>query len=137
MEYQKIINFRDNTPNQLSKFRTKSWIEIIDQSRGVYNVNSDIRFRTTLLKSILCDYSYPQILFKGRITITGDGADAAARQADERDKEIIFKTCAPFINCKSEINNTELDNAKDIIIVMPMYNLIEYSDNYSKTPGSL
>ena len=71
---------------------------------------------------------------KGRITITGAGADAAARQADERDKGLIFKNFAPFINCKTEINNTEIDNAKDIDIVMPMYNLIEY---YSKTSGSL
>ena len=57
MEYQKIINLLENTPNQLSKFRIKNWIEINDQSRGVYNTNSDIRFKTTMLKSILCDYS--------------------------------------------------------------------------------
>ena len=137
MEYQKIINLLDNTPNQLSKFRTKNWIEINDQSRGVYNTNSDIRFKTTMLKSSLCDYSDAYILVKGTITITGAGADAAARQADERDKGVIFKNCAPFINCKTEINNTEIDNAKDIDILMPMYNLIEYSDNYWKTSGSL
>ena len=77
MEYQKIINLLDNTPNQLSKFRTKNWIEINDQSRGVYDVNSDIRFKTTMLKSSLCDYSDAYILVKGRITITGAGADAA------------------------------------------------------------
>ena len=71
------------------------------------------------------------------IAITGTGADAGARQADERDKGIIFKNCAPFINCKSEINNTKIDNAKEIDIVMPMYNLIEYSDKYWKTFGSL
>ena len=67
----------DNTPNQLSEFRTKNWIEINDQSRGVYDVNSDIRFKTTMLKSSLCDYSDGYILVKGRITITGAGADAA------------------------------------------------------------
>ena len=78
-----------------------------------------------------------QFPVKGRIANTGAGADAAARQVDERDKGVIFKNCAPFINCKTEINNTEIDNAKDIDIVMPMYNLIEYSDNYSKTFGSL
>ena len=61
----------------------------------------------------------------------------AARQTYERSKGVIFKYCVPFINCKSEINNTEIDNAKDIGIVMPMYNLIEYSDIYSKTSGSL
>ena len=137
MEYQKIIHLLDNTSNQLSKFRTKNWIEINDQSRGVYNTNSDIRFKTTMLKSSLCDYSDAYILVKGTITITGAGADAAARQADERDKGVIFKNCAPFINCKSEINNTEIDNAKHIDIVMPMYNLIEYSDNYSKTTVNL
>ena len=137
MEYQKIINLLDNTPNQLSKFRTKNWTEINDQSRGVYNTNSDIRFKTTMLKSSLCDYSDAYILVKGTITITGAGADAAARQADERDKGVIFKNCAPFINCKTEINNTEIDNAKDIDIVMPMYDLIEYSDNYSKTSRNL
>ena len=74
---------------------------------------------------------------KGTITSTGAGDDAAARQADERDKGVVFKNCAPFTNCISEINNTQVDNAKDIDIVMPMYNLIEYSDNYAKTSGSL
>ena len=90
-----------------------------------------------MLKSSLCDYSDAYILVKGTLTITGIGADAAARQADERDKGVPFKNCAPFTNCISEINNTQVDNAKDIDIVMPMYNLIEYSDNYAKTTGSL
>ena len=61
----------------------------------------------------------------------------AAKRADEGNKSVIFKHCVPFTNWKSEINNTELDNAKDIDVVMPMYNLIEYSDNYSRTSGSL
>ena len=130
MEYQKMINLLDNTSNQLSKFRTKNWIEINDQSRGVYNTNSDIRFKTTMLKSSLYYYSDAYILVKGTITITGAGDDAAARQADERIKGVVSKNFAPFINCKSEINNTERDNAKDIDTVMPMYNLIEYSDSY-------
>ena len=90
-----------------------------------------------MLKSSLCDNSDAYILVKGTITITGAGADAAARQADERDKGVAFKNCAPFTNCISEINNTQVDNAKDIDIVMPMYNLIEYSDNYAKTTRSL
>ena len=77
------------------------------------------------------------MIVKGTITINGRGADAAARQADERDKGVSFKNWVPFINCISEINNTQVDNAKDIDIVMPMYNLIEYSDNYAKTSGSL
>ena len=90
-----------------------------------------------MLRSSLCDYGDAYILVKGKITITGAGADAAARQADERDKGVIFKNCAPFTNCISKINNTQVDNAKDIDIVMPMYNLIEYSDNYSERSGSL
>ena len=101
------------------------------------NTNNDIIFKTTKLKSSLRDYSDAYMLVKGTITITRAGADAAARQADERNTGVIFKNCAPFVNCKSEINNTEIDNAKDIDIVMPMYNLIEYSDSYSKTSGSL
>ena len=100
MEYQKIINFLDNTLNQLSKFVTKNWIEISDQPRRVYNVNSDVRFKTTMLKSSLCNYSNAYILVKRRITFTGAGANAAARQADEKDKRVIFKNCAAFINCE-------------------------------------
>ena len=84
-----------------------------------------------MLKFSLCDYSDTHILVKETITITGAGAVAAARQADERNKGKNFKNCAPFINCKGEINNTEIDHVKDIDIVTPMYNLIEYSDNYS------
>ena len=123
----------DNTPNQLSKFRTKNWIEINYRSRGVYNVNRDIRFKTIMLKSSLCNYNDAYIVVKGGITITGDAGPAAgrtkaqllaARQADKRDKGVISKNCAPFINCKTEINNTEIDNAKDIDIVTPMYKLI-------------
>ena len=137
MEYQKISNWIDDTSNQPSKFRTKNWVEINDESRGAYNVNSKIKFKTTMLKSSLCDCSDECILVKGKITINGREADDAARQADERDKGVAFKNCAPFINCISEINNTLVDNAKDIDIVIPMYNLIDYSGNYAKTTGSL
>ena len=122
MEYQKIINLLDNTSNQPPKSRIKNWTEIKDQSRGTYNTNSDIRFKTTMLKSSLCDYSDAYTLVKGRITITGAGENAAARQVDEENKGVIFENCAPFINCKSEINNIEIDNTKDIDIVMLMYN---------------
>ena len=137
MEYKKIANLIDDTSNQPSKFRTRNWVETNDESRGVYNVKSQIKFKTTMLKTSLCDYNDAYILVKGTITIAGEGADAAARHADERDKGVVFKNCAPFINCISEINNTQLDNARDIDIVMPMYNLIEYSDNHPKTSGSL
>ena len=136
MEYQKIANLSESTWDNLSKFSTRNWVEINDESRENY-ANSDIRFKTTMLRSNLCDYADSYILVKGTITITGEGADATAERADERDKGVIFKNCAPFTKCISRINNTEIDNAKDIDIVMPMYNLIEYSDNYSKTSGIL
>ena len=135
MEYQKIANLIDDASNQPSKFRTRNWIEINDESRRAYNVNSQIKFKTTMLKSSLCDYNDAYILVKGTITINNTAAQGAA--ANNSNKKVIFKNCAPFTNCISEINNTQIDNAKDIDIVMPMYNLIEYSDNYAKTTGSL
>ena len=134
MEYQKIANLIDGASNQPSKFRTKNCVEINDESRGTYNVNSQVKFKTTMLKSSLCD---AYILVKGKITITEAGDDAAAIQGDGRDEGVAFKNCAPFTNCITEINNTQVDNAKDIDIIMPMYNLIEYRDNYAKTSGSL
>ena len=85
MEYQKIANLIESTSDNLSKFRTRNWVEINDESRGNY-ANSDIRFKTTILRSNLCDYADSYILVKGRITITGAGNDAVARQADEKDK---------------------------------------------------
>ena len=106
MEYQKIANLIDDASNQPSKFRKKNWVEINDQSRETYNVNSQIKFKTAMLKSCLCDYSDAYIFVKRKITITGRGAGAAARQADEKDKGVAFKNCAPFTNCISEINNT-------------------------------
>ena len=137
MEYQKIANLIDDTSNKPSKSRTKNLVEINDESRGTCNVNSQIKFKTTMLKPSLCDYSDTYILVKGTITINGRGDNALARQADERNKGVAFKNCAPLTNCISEINNTQVDNANNIDIVMPMYNLIEYSDNYAKTSGSL
>ena len=91
----------------------------LEESRGAYNVGSSIKFKTTMLKSSLCDYSDAYILVKGKITITGAGADAAARQTDERNKGVAFKNCAPFTTCKSNINNVEIDNCQDIDTVMP------------------
>ena len=135
MEYQKIANLLDDTSNQPSKFRTRNWVEINDESRGAYNVNSQIKFKTTMLKSSLCDYSDAYILVKGTISVNNTAAQGAA--ANNTNKKVISKNCAPFTNCISEINNMQIDNAKDIDIVMPMYNLIEYSDNYAKTTGSL
>ena len=117
MEYQKIANLLESTSDNPSKFRTRNWVEV--------------------LRSNLCDYADSYLLVKGTTTITGAGDNAGERQADERDKGVTFKNCTPFTKCISRINNTDIDNANDIDIVMPMYNLTEYSDNYSKTSGSL
>ena len=124
----------ESTSDNTSKFRTRNWIEIIDES---IHANSDIRFNTIMLRSNLCDYADSYILVKGTITITGAGDNAGERQADEGDKGVTFKNCAPFTKCISRINNTDIDNAHDNDIVMPVYNLIEYSNNYSKTSASL
>ena len=86
MEYQKIANLIDGASDHPSKFRTKNWVEISDESRETYNVNSQIKFKTTMLRFGLVDYSDAYIFVKGKITITGARNDAAARQADERDK---------------------------------------------------
>ena len=90
-----------------------------------------------MLKSSLCDYSDAYILVKGTITVVGVGAAAGPRQSGRNDKQVIIKNCIPFTDCISEISNTQLDNAKDLVVVMPMYDLIEYSDSHSKTSGSL
>ena len=106
MEYQKIANLWDSASNQPSRFRTRNWVEVNDHSQGTYT-NADINFKTTMLKSDLCDYAHAYTFVKGTITITGHGDDAAARQADERDKGVIFKNCAPFVKC---INNKQHRN---------------------------
>ena len=135
MKYQKMANLIYDASNQPSKFKTKNWVEINDETRRTYNVKSQIKFKTTMLNSSLCDYSDAYILVKGTMTVNNT-ADADA-DANNTNKKVIFKNCTPFTNCISEINNTQVDNAKDIDIMMLMYNLIEYSDNYSKTSGSL
>ena len=89
------------------------------------------------MRSNICDYADAYILVKGTITITGAGEDATAKRLDERNKGVIFQICEPFTKCISRISNTEIDNAKDINIVMSMFNLIDCCDNYSKTSRSL
>ena len=88
-----------------------------------------------MLRSSLCDNSDAYILVKGNIS--DNNTAAAGADTNNTNKKVIFKNCAPFTDCISKINNTQIDNAEYIDIVMPMYNLIEYSDNYSKTSGSL
>ena len=124
----------ENTPNQPSKLRTKSWVEVNNESLGIYDLNSQIKFNTSILRSSLCDYTNAFILVCVTITVPNT---AAADAGTNNRKNIIINNYAPFTNCICKINNTQIDNAKDIDIVMLMHNLIEYSDNYSKTSGSL
>ena len=135
MEYQKKANLLNDESNKPSKFRTRNWIEINDDSRGTYPVNKQIKFKKPMLRSSLCNYADAYILVKGNITYNNTAADGVA--ANNAAKKLIFKNFAPFTNCRSKTNKTQIYDAEYIDIVMPMYNLIEYSDNYSKTSGSL
>ena len=86
-------------------------------------------------RSSLGYYRNGYILVKRKISVNNTAA--ADADANNTNKKVIFQNCAPFTDCIRKINNTQVNNAKDIDIVMPMYNLIEYSDNYSKTSGRL
>ena len=127
-----MLNDRSNKP---SKFRTRNWVEINDEARGAYSDDKQIKFKISMLRSRLCDYSDVYILVKGNITVNNTASTGAA--ANNTNKKVIFKNCASFTSCISKINNTQIDNAEYIDVVIPTYNLIEYSNNYSKTPGSL
>ena len=117
MEYQKMMNLLDDTTNQPSKFRTRDWVEINDESKGIYD-NSNITFKAF-------------ILVKGTIAVSNAAAADAA--VNNTNKKVIFKNYTPFTDCITEINDTQIDDGQKIDVVMPMYNLIEYSDAYSKT----
>ena len=95
MEYEKIANLIDDTSNQPYKFRTRNLVEINDESRGAYNVNSQIKFNNAMLKSSLCDYRDAYILVKGTISVNNT---AAANAANNTNRKVIFKNCAPFTN---------------------------------------
>ena len=134
MEYQKITNLLGRTPNEMPRVITKTWVEVHDQSGEVndrYKPNKQIRSKTSMLRSDLCDISDAYIVMKGEITV------ARGSNSSRKNKSLTFKNNAPFISCISKINNMLIDNAEDLDVVMPMYNLLEYSKNYSKTTGSL
>ena len=156
MEFQKIVNFIDITSDNknLPKFVTKKWVEVYDQSQDNYNPNKEIRIKTSILRSDLCDFSDAYIVVKGNITVTkkrftADDIEApnntvanatATNNANDNEfceKKLVFKNNAPFINCVSKIKGVKIDNVEDLDVVMSMYNLLEYSRNYRKTTGSL
>ena len=133
MEFQNIVNFLDATSDDkdLPRFVTRKRIEVYDQSEKTYNPNKEIRIKTSMLRSDLCSFSDAYIIVKGDITLEGDN------DANKKNKNLIFKNNAPFINCISKINGVKIDNTEDLDVVIPMYNLLEYSKNYRKTTGSL
>ena len=127
METQKIVNLLNGSDNENSKFATKKWYVIDSESKGNYSHENPIKFLTSSLESSLCDYSDAYILVTGNITVTDVNANT----------KVAFKNCAPFRKCRTEINETFIDEAEHTNIALPMYNLIEYSNNYSDTSGSL
>ena len=127
MEIQKIINLLNDSSNEESKFATKKWYVIDSQTvKDKYNQNNSIKFKTETITSSLCDYSDAFALVTGDITVDANN-----------NTDVAFKNCEPFSTYKIEMNDVFIDEANHIYIVMPMYNLIGYSDNYSDTPGSL
>ena len=127
METQKIVNLLHGSDNENSKFATKKWYVIDSESNGNYSKDEEMKFLTRSIESSLCDYSDTYILVIGNITVTGGNAKT----------KVEFKNCAPFKKCRTDINETFVDDADFINIAMPIYNLIEYSNNYSDTSGSL
>ena len=94
-------------------------IKVYDQSGENYSVNKEIRIKTSMLRSDLCDFSDAYIVVEGDITLEGDN------DANKRNKNLAFKNNAPFINCISKINGIKIDNAEDLDVVMPLYNLLD------------
>ena len=142
MEFQKIKNFLDITSDNkdLPRYVTKKWVEVYDQSQQNYQPNKEIRIKTSMLRSDLCDFSDGYIAVKGNITVTkktfttddieapnNTAANATvSNNANDNafgEKKLVFKNSAPFINYISKINGVKIDNAEDLDVVMPMYNL--------------
>ena len=127
----------DNTQSKSSKFRIKNWFEINDELRGTYKGSNQIKFKTSMVRSNLYDWSDAYIFVSGTITIKEVGDKDAGKRADERNKGVIYRNCIPFTDFISNINVTQMANAKYIDVMMPMYSSTEYIDNYSKTLGGL
>ena len=124
MEFQKIVNLLEMTSDDkdLPRFVTKKWIEFYDQSEKTYSVNKEIKIKTPMLRSYLCDLSHVYVVIKGTITVTDPNNS-------KRNKSVAFKNNAPFINCISKTNGAQIDNPEDLDVVMLMDNLLEYSKN--------
>ena len=124
MEHQKILTLLNEANN--SKFVTRKWHIVNDQLNANYDVGNKIIYNTEILKSFLCDYNDAYTLVRGNITIIGHQVT-----------QVALKNCAPFTKCIAKIDGIKIEDAEDVDLVMPMYNLIEYSLNYFETAGSL
>ena len=131
MEFNKINNLLGPEHDKVPRVITKKWIENQSQSGNTYNTSKPIRFKTSMLRSDLCDYSDAYVWVKGKITVTNPNNNA------NFDRRLTLKNNAPFISCISKINGELVENAEDLDIVIPLYNLLEYSKNYEKTSGYL
>ena len=128
MENQKIINLLAKIDTDSKHFATKKWYIINDENNTNYGVNKDTnKYDTRVLKPNLCDYAEAYILIDGTVR-------AAAANANTR---LALKNCAPFTKCNLEINDEHVDTAENLDITMPVYNLIEYSDNYQDSSETL
>ena len=134
MEYDKINNLLGSESENLSKFVTKEYVRVNSLS-NTYNENESIRFKTPMLRSDLCDYSDAYILVNGTITVTAPAG--ANKIRDKKNRPLILKNNASFVSCITRINGELIEDADDLDVVMPMYNLLEYSKNYRKTIGLL
>ena len=130
MEYNKINNLLDSESENLSKIVTRDYVKVNSLSNK-YNENKSIRFKTPMLRSDICGYADAYILVNGTITVAGN------QPRDRQNRPLILKNNAPFVSCITRINNELIEDADDLDIIMPMYNLLEYSKNYRKTIGSL
>ena len=129
MEFNKINNLLGPAHDKVLRFITKKWVEVQSQSGNTYNMSKPIRFKTSMLRSDLCDYSDAYVWVKGKITVTDLNNNA------NFDRRLTLKNNAPFISRISKINGELLENAEGLDIVIPMYNLLEYSKNYEKPSG--
>ena len=146
MEYEKIhrlANGGETMPDLVSKFTSKKFVEVHNPTpNNQYSENKEIHFKTSMLRSDLCDYSdaYVEVTANVNVRVNRNNADnvsGLAGNANENKRSFILKNNASFISCITKINGELVENAEDLDVVMPMYNLIEYSKNYRKTNGSL
>ena len=130
MEYKNVTDLLDDTTNQPSKFRARNWIEINDESGGMYNDSNQIKFKTTIINSDLCDYTDAYTYVKGIITFPNISGQGAA--LNNRNENIIFKICALSTNCIMEQIMHKWMMLVIFYVLTPLFNLIHYSDIYSK-----